>query len=74
MIFNNPKVAKDVEEAMNSQILRLRLSWLQIIVTKLSVSKPKNYGRGKWLADMNQVERLIHQTQEFIESREAQDV
>ena len=73
--FNNPDLASEVAKAMLYQVLRLRLASLQRIENMMQNVKPKTpYGKGKWLSDVNQVERLIHQTQEFIESREAQDV
>ena len=75
MKINNLILASEVAKAMSKQVLRLRLVELQHIENIMVNSKPKTlYGKRNWLADVNQVERLIHQTQEFIETREAQDV
>lgn len=75
MKINNPNLALAIKPVMSQQVLRLRLAGLQLLEDKMARLKPKTpYGHGKWLSDINQIERLIHQTQEFIETREVQDV
>lgn len=75
MKINNPNLARELKPVMSQQVLRLRLAGLQRLEYITARLKPKTpYGKGRWLSDINQVERLIHQTQEFIETREAQDV
>ena len=75
MKINNPNIKEYVSRAIKQPILRLRLASLQRVENMIQNVKPKTpYGKRNWLADVNQIERLIHQTQEFIETREAQDV
>ena len=75
MKINNPNLARELKPVLSQQVLRLRLAGLQRLENIIQHVKPKTpYGKRNWLSDINQIERLIHQTQEFIETREAQDV
>ena len=72
-MINNMEIKMDLTLAMRQKVLRLRLARLMAIEDKLINAKPADgmtLGRILWLEDINQVERLIHQTREFLETRD----
>ncbi len=63
----------DVSIAMVQKVLKVRLARLMKIEDNMIKNKPEecmSLSCVLWLEDINQVERLIHQTREFIETRD----
>lgn len=76
MMINNMEIRMDVTLAMVQKVLRVRLARLMKIEDKMVKAKPEEsmpLSCVLWLEDINQVERLIHQTQEFLETRDSMD-
>lgn len=73
MMINNMEIRMDVSIAMVQKVLRVRLARLMKIEDNMIKNKPEEcmpLSCVLWLEDINQVERLIHQTRGFLETRD----
>lgn len=72
MKLNSLRVSVAMDTALREPALGKRLIMLNQIKEALHKAKPKHniYIKHKWLEDLNQVERSIHQAEGFVDTRE----